>query len=880
MLWIKRLAVLLAGLLVFVVVAGWLFLSSALFSGPRSNLVENILEKQLGQDVQINGDVRVVPGRFLKVSAEGLSLPSQSMPDITLAEIAAIHFDMPLSDLWAGHVEISNLSVTGTSANLIVDETGTASWKSGDGTKPPKAPKSEKPKKSTPLAQIFTDRTLRLGDTQVIYKNAINGLDLDLTLTEIALDRGDGTSPRTLSGSGTLNDAAMTLTGTFPKDAPFQATLAFEHIDINLDGTPAEGGYDAGFQVAMMAQIAELGQFLDVVKLERAIEGTAHVGAVLKHGDGVTRIDGLDVLATLDTGQSVVVTGNMGELGSKADVSLVTRIRLYPEDNEPAPTKKRADLKLVSVDMVIDSVPGQTPQRSMVIETNGFTLDTAGEGPPPISVSQLSRTPEGKLRLGNLNLRIGPPSEPFIILDGIVEDALNLQGISAEGQIAFPADALLKPEGFKGGKSLGEFSGDFHLNGNIQRLSLSNLDAKTSGTDLWDLEVHGTVENVLRFEDVNLDIAVDVPSGADLLTAMSLNPVQTGHTELSANLRSQGNDWGAEAHIGIGPSELSLKIDLDDLTTTPVVNGSIESDMIQLDHLRQIIAASIELRKIDEAPAPETASPLKDVTLMPLGRAVLLSGVDLDVDLDLRHIEGAKGVSSIQSELTLKEKQLAAGPLKFEYGGAHFDVSGAMDLNDEAHILNLKGKAGGWQMHELLEALKFKKGASGTLYADFDVSGPTSSVKDFINAISGNAMVSMNKGSIETQLLDLAGLGVLPWLFSSHKQKVAPIVCLRAPIYLSNGNISTKRTVVETDQVQIVAFGDVSLPAKSINMNVQPRKIGEPLKRSPWPFTASGSLTKPKIKVKDGPKKLKRSDGANKMPAKRKLCVPDILQLQ
>jgi hypothetical protein len=146
--------------------------------------------------------------------------------------------------------------------------------------------------------------------------------------------------------------------------------------------------------------------------------------------------------------------------------------------------------------------------------------------------------------------------------------------------------------------------------------------------------------------------------------------------------------------------------------------------------------------------------------------------------------------------------------------------------------------------------------------------------------MSGNATVTMRNGSIETQLLDLAGLGVLPWVFSKDKKKVAPIVCLRAPLSISNGSISTKQTTLETDQVQVVVFGGVSLNNKALDLNLQPRKIGEPLSRSPWPVTVKGPLAKPKIKVKDGPKRLKRSDGANKMPAKRKLCIPDILQLQ
>ena len=89
-----------------------------------------------------------------------------------------------------------------------------------------------------------------------------------------------------------------------------------------------------------------------------------------------------------------------------------------------------------------------------------------------------------------------------------------------------------------------------------------------------------------------------------------------------------------------------------------------------------------------------------------------------------------------------------------------------------------------------------------------------------------------------------------------------------------------RQTTVETDLVQIVVFGDVDLNRKNMDLNIQPRRIGKPLSRSPWPATVTGSFKDPKVRVKSGPKKLRRKDGASRMPARRKPCVPDILQLR
>ncbi|PSL19404.1 AsmA family protein [Shimia abyssi] len=872
---------------VVLVCFAWLLLSSALFSSMRTAFIENLIAKNLGQPVLIEDGVQIGIGKNLAVSAGSLRLPSAAVDGVDLAVINTLDFDVSVKNLWNGRLSLSGFTVSGVHLNLLTDENGTSTWQG----MPPQTGGPSNPSK-TPEAmtrKILSDQKIDVADVTVLYQNAINGLDLDLKLSELTGNSGNASQDASFFGAGSLNGEPYEVQGRFPSDAPFQVLVEFEHFSIAANQVAEV----SEMEVKTAIEIGELGQLQNVLKLNRVLEGTGSISATYRIKDDVARIDDVDVGVQLAGGQSLAVTGHIGELGNPADVSLATRIRLYPEDAEPAPTEKRKDLKLIAVDMVIDSVPGETPQRQMVIKTNGFTLDTSGEGPPPIAFSGISRTPNGALRVGNVNLRIGVPSNPIIILNGSVEDALQVQGISAEGVLDIPASSLISPELLGPDDQLGKFSGVFHINGDLNQLSLTDLDGETSETDIWSLDVHGTVSNVLKFEDIDLGIEVNVPSGAELLQALSLEPVQTGPASFAVNLRSQGADWNADADVSVADSALKFSADLDDATTNPVLLGSIESDLIKIEQIRTIILAAMQLRNLgnsdtgDTAPEEvvnaqndETSGPLRDVSLKPIGRSVLLSGLNMDIGVDLRKIEGAKGISSLQSELTLDESDLRVGPLEFEYGGGHFHVNGHMDLNDDAHRLALSGKAGGWQLDDILHSLNFQKGASGTIHADFDLTGGTETVKDFVRSMAGDVTVSLYDGSIETQLLDLAGLGLLPWVFSKEKQKVAPIVCLRAPFSVSNGSISTKTTTLETDQVQVVVFGQVNLTSKELDLSLQPRKIGDPLSRSPWPATIKGPLADPKIKVKDGPKRLKRSDGADQMPAERQLCVPDILQLQ
>ncbi|MCA0873549.1 AsmA family protein [Seohaeicola saemankumensis] len=884
--WGVRILAVLAGLAVLLAAAAWLLLSSSLLEGPRGKLTSRLLQQKLNQDVRIDGGVQIDLGPVLHITARDLTLPSRTVPDRPLARLGQLDFDIDLSDLMAGRFDPQDIRIAQAALSLTVDQAGTASW--GGADKPKKDPD---PGAAT---RFLADHRIRATDTEVTYTDARNGLDFDLKLATADLGRTDPSAPVALKSNGTLNGQELTLTGDFRQGQPFQIAARLSGMTVQINGTPDQGAGNSALGADLTATISDLGQLLDVLKLEGDLQGTGKITARLdRTAEGGTGTG--EALFQLTGGQSLHLTAEIADLNTPKDISIGTNLQLYPEDAKPPATTTRRDLKLVGVDMQLISRPGQPPLRTMLIETNGFVLDTGGEGPPPIVVSQVSRTPDGLLRLGKAELRIGPPAEPFFILNGSIADVLHLQGFDFDGQLSTPAGGLIAPEFTDELKGFGQLTGGVHLTGNAWELRAENLDARTVDTDLWDFSVSGSVENVYKFETVDLAIETRIGSGADVLKALRLKPIKTGPLALGIHLTSKGQRWASTARFSVEDSALDFDLNLDADRDDPVVRGAVTSDLIKMAQVRNLVDVALQFGKIDalnkaagtrddttpQDPAkPPASGPFRNVTLLPLGRAILLAGMDLEVDVDLKKIEGVRGTSSLKSELQVKDSKASFGPLKFAYGGGRFDVSGAIDLGKSPDILSLKGSTSGWDFNHLLQELKFKKGASGKLRADFDLSGPHATVRGFLTSMTGNATVSMRDGSIDTQLLDLAGLGVVPWLFSKHPGKSAPIVCLRAPLHVANGRISTKQSVIETSQVQIVVYGDVDVSKGTIDVIGQPRRIGKPLSRSPWPFTATGALAKPRIKVKDGPRKLRRSDGASTMPRRRQLCVPDILQLK
>lgn len=171
--------------------------------------------------------------------------------------------------------------------------------------------------------------------------------------------------------------------------------------------------------------------------------------------------------------------------------------------------------------------------------------------------------------------------------------------------------------------------------------------------------------------------------------------------------------------------------------------------------------------------------------------------------------------------------------------------------------------------------------ARGKLSANVDVTGNIASGKAFMNSMAGSASLNMRDGAIATSLLELAGLGIFPWLFSQEfAEGQTEIVCVKAPVKINAGNVTFTRVVAETRSVQMVVRGMVDWVKDAIAIRAEPRRVGQPLARSAWPFEVNGKLSDPQFKLQVGGSRSRRADGADQMPAERKPCTPDIYQLE
>ncbi|WP_171235036.1 AsmA family protein [Ruegeria sp. HKCCA6837] len=891
----------------------WLLLAAPMFSDMRRELVEQVLSEQINRPLLVNDDVRIAAGRITHIYVGGVVIPSLSMEDTSLAELNRLELELDIAALANGRLHFDNLVVDGLQANFLTAADGTTSWLKGHS-----APNSE-PESIAAEETLETSIEVRESDDEGAENNGILtflsdknvsftsiGLNIDdqasgfafvFDLQSLALEQLYGGQNTRVSGSGSVNGQGFQIEGEYPRGAPFTTRASFGEMTVSYDGEPFSEDEGGGYRAILEMDTGEFGDFLEVVGLDRVLEGNGQFQAELVSQDAL-KIESFATTINLEDGQKLEAEGSIDDLYTAQGVDLIFDARLHPEGQPPSAAKSFQDLKFSGFEMHMVGSLASFEFEKLLFKTNAFDqgLDVIG----PASIESIRRMPDGRLAMLGIALQAGPIEEPVLKAEGKILDLLQLQDVTFDGMLDGPAKLILPDldEGFV--DQFGGIKADFNISNVGGPVSLNRFNATNYGTDLWALDLALSVNELKGLAGLDFDVKLDVDDSAQFLTALNLQPVEIGALAIDAETSRQGEDFDAAIKFEAGSSDLLAALDARFPEGASVVRGNITSERLDLNDLKNLTAVLDQLKglvgeasKEPEAevqplvlPKETDVQPLvlpkekwKPADLLDLQR--VMKEADVEVQIDFKEIVGQQGVTSVSSQLSAKDGTVDFGPLQMAYGGGNFSLRAVMDLIDSPDWLSLSGSTSGWEFGEILDELGIGIDAYGRLSGEFNVSGSPASGKAFVNSMRGNASLSMSQGYISTSLLELAGLGIFPWLFSEEfRQGYTDITCVVAPVDIQAGRVSSNSIVIETGSVQLVARGQVDWLNDSIAIRAEPRRVGKPLSRSAWPFDVTGQLSSPKFKLDVGGSRNKAPEGADAMPVDRQPCVPDINQLQ
>ena len=164
----------------------------------------------------------------------------------------------------------------------------------------------------------------------------------------------------------------------------------------------------------------------------------------------------------------------------------------------------------------------------------------------------------------------------------------------------------------------------------------------------------------------------------------------------------------------------------------------------------------------------------------------------------------------------------------------------------------LQGDIDKLDMGSLLASLEIRPLLTGALNSAFDLSVLIDERTAISRSLNGNFEASIWGGVLNSRVIDLGGQNIVRWIFSGGGE--AKLVCAVVVLDFSDGDGKAKSIVIETDNVQVVGAGRIALAADFISLNFSTRPKRRELIDVATPFSVSGTLMEPVVKIAPGVK--------------------------
>jgi uncharacterized protein involved in outer membrane biogenesis len=416
-------------------------------------------------------------------------------------------------------------------------------------------------------------------------------------------------------------------------------------------------------------------------------------------------------------------------------------------------------------------------------------------------------------------------------------------------------------ESLRGIADLGHLKLGVKLTRSGERLAAENLNLNMGRTELVEVMLKGTVDDLLNLRGFELDFAA---RGKDLSDIKEVGfpevPVQVPFSATGRVLDPAPRIYqfpSLEVFLGDNYALGSLGLNLTE--KRPRVTAEMSSQEIDL---RPLLARS-DKETVTES-KPTGSSPERDRVFSSEPWSLdKLRLIDADIKIrDKKVLLPNLALTDVMIDIMLKNGNLRVKPLKFTVGSGRAEGQLNILSQGKTPTVAMELRIDQFDIGAMLEDLGAQRTLDGTLDIDFRLSGQGNSTADFLAGSNGEIYLVMSDGRAASRYLDLLqrylGSDVLRLLNPFQVRRAsAPVNCFVGHIEITDG-LADSKLLLDTDQSSIFSAGDVNLKTERLNFGITPvpkrgygvrgaASVSFSFRRLSQPFRLGGTLANPSL---------------------------------
>lgn len=367
--------------------------------------------------------------------------------------------------------------------------------------------------------------------------------------------------------------------------------------------------------------------------------------------------------------------------------------------------------------------------------------------------------------------------------------------------------------------------------------------------------VSGTLADPIRFEGLNLDVALQGPNLEELSQITGIPFPITPRYDLKSKLQRAGDAWRFENIVGtIGRSDIGGTLMVDTGRERLFVEADLRSKVLDYRDVGSLIGIPPDQLDGDRTP---NRVPVIERRVLPDAPLNIKQVREVDAKIRFRGDRVAAPdvpLTDVKLNLDLEDGVLKLAPLDVGVAGGRTVAYISINAREPRVRTDYDLRLRGYQLERFLQAAGLDNAGVGQIDGRVRLVGYGDSVRKSLATATGDVRLAMSGGSMSNLALELIGIDIAESLgFLASGDRNVRLRCGVVDIGIENGLGTPRLFVIDTTDTTVTAEGTVSLRDEMLNLRLIAKPKDPSILSARTPVPVTGRFAGPSVGVEPGP---------------------------